>query len=400
MERPPVTLTSPARPEDELEHDLVEYLVHVDLGNPDEEVFDRLAARVFRHQFIRNLPYQRFCRARGITPEGFSSWRQAPTVPTDVFKVVDLSTFPADQTVAIFRTSGTTRGQQRGQHRFSSLRPYEAALLRSFQRYVLPDDRRLPMLSLVAPGLELPDSSLSHMIDHLLPRLGTEGSRSFWRAGSLEVDALTEALEAACRDQRPVLLLGTAFAYVHLFDERPDWAVALPAGSRLMETGGLKGRVREVARDELYGLFETRLGLPAHHCVAEYGMTELSSQLYDVRLRDVWLDVSRGVSQGAPQGASQRNSIRARLEPPPWLKVEVVDPVRLETLPEGTIGLVRFFDLANLNSVCAIQTSDRGRWIDGGLELLGRAPDAEARGCSLTAEEILRVLPGPGHAGS
>ena len=145
-----------------------------------------------------------------------------------------------------------------------------------------------------------------------------------------------------------------------------------------METGGLTGRVREVSRGEIYDLFTRHLGLPAEACVAEYGMTELSSQLYDSSLR------ARLRGEARPR----------RLMAPPWLKVLVVDPVSLEPLPEGEVGLVRFFDLANLDSVCAVQTSDRGRISEGGLELFGRAPEAELRGCSLTAEELLRVAPG------
>jgi hypothetical protein len=213
------------------------------------------------------------------------------------------------------------------------------------------------------------------MIGHLIDTLDVPGSRFYFTGGELRIDPLIAALEAAAAEGRPVMLLGTAFAFVHLFDERPAWSVSLPAGTRVMETGGLKGRVREVSRPELYRLIAARLGVPDHAIVAEYGMTELSSQLYDACLRDVTL--------GRPP--------RRVLEAPPWLKVDVVDPVRLEPLPEGEVGLIRFFDLANLDSVCAVQTSDRGRFVQGGLELLGRAPDAEARGCSLTAEELLRM---------
>lgn len=353
------------------------HLAQADLSLPIHPTFDELALEVARFQLRYNLPYRRFAALKGLTPERLTHWLQAPPVPTDVFKAVTLQTFPPERTVRTFLTSGTTQSK-RGQHAFCSLELYDAAIEGPFRRFVLPDlppSGKLPFLALVHTAAERPESSLSYMVERLMPVVGGEGSAYFMRADRLESHALASALETLAATGQPVLLMGTAFAFVYLCDDLPHWNLKLPKGSRLVETGGLKGRVREISREALYALLQERLGLPKHAILAEYGMTELSSQLYDRCLRDHHLGV-------APL---------RRLVPPPWLQVLVVDPVTLEPLPFGKRGLIRFFDLANLYSVAAVQTSDLGIWTDEGLTLLGRVPGAEARGCSLTIEELRHV---------
>src|SRR5690606_22178560 len=131
------------------------------------------------------------------------------------------------------------------------------------------------------------------------------------------------------------------------------------------------------SRDELYALFTDRLGIQPEYCVSEYSMTELSSQSYADTLHN---HVSNP-NQPAP----------TRLRTPPWTRIVIVDPITLNpiTTPNQR-GLIRWIDLANFDSVCAVQTSDMGtRDPDGGFQLLGRAPDSELRGCSLTIEEII-----------
>ena len=183
-----------------------------------------------------------------------------------------------------------------------------------------------------------------------------------------DFDGIAEWLDAATE---PVFLIGTAFAFVELFDTL-DQCWTLPKGSRVLETGGLKGRTREVSREELYGLFQSRLGVADTHCLSEYSMTELSSQAY-----------SNALTLGVPWDQSS-------FVTPPWARVELVDPVTMSILEEEDArGLICWFDLANINSVMAVQTSDIGLRTADGFALVGRASDAELRGCSLTIEEIV-----------
>jgi hypothetical protein len=146
-----------------------------------------------------------------------------------------------------------------------------------------------------------------------------------------------------------------------------------------MDTGGYKGRSREVPKTELYAAYHRHFGIPLTHIVNEYGMTELGSQFYDRNLRDA--AAGRDPTDCLP--ASSRIKLA-----PPWVRVVVVDPETLEPLDGPGPGLLRFIDLANLHTVLAVQTDDLGELRGEGFEILGRAASAEARGCSLTAEEF------------
>ena len=336
-----------------------------------DDRFDALARELFEHQFEHIAPYRRFCEGRGVTPANVQTHRDVPAVPTEVFKRVRLSA--ADAVERTFRTSGTTVGD-RGEHHFGTLAYYRAAIFEPFRRFCLPDRQKIGMLVLAPSPGELPDSSLSFMLGELVERFGAPFRSGFYfsrdDSGELgfDLDGLYEALAGA---DRPVMLLGTAFAFVELFDAVDD-DFRLPEGSRLMETGGTKGKSREVERADLYAAFEARLGLPKTHCIAEYSMTELSSQAYTESLaRDVpWAE--------------------SRFRTPPWARVVAVDPSTLAPLEPGRRGLLRWYDLANVDSVLAVQTSDLGAVdADGGFQLFGRASGAELRGCSLTVEEIL-----------
>lgn len=344
---------------------------------PDDR-FDALAAEVFRIQFEKNQPYRRFCEDRGVSPNHLRSHRDIPAVPTDVYKHVRLTT--ATASTRTFRTSGTTVGR-RGAHHFETLDVYRASLVGPFARFCAPDVDQLRMLILAPSAEDLPDSSLSFMLQALVERFGDEQSGFFVSPGAdgqldVDVDAFARSVEHAESEQVPTMLLGTAFAFAEFF-ERSDMTVDLADGSRLMETGGFKGKSRQVTRGELYELFERRLGVPGWRCVSEYSMTELSSQAYT---DDLW--------RCHRAGERRRRGV---LQTPPWARVDIVDPLDFEPIDTpGQKGLIRWYDLANTESVLAVQTSDMGELVDGGgFRLLGRAPDAQLRGCSLTIEEIV-----------
>jgi hypothetical protein len=234
------------------------------------------------------------------------------------------------------------------------------------------------MVSLVPPPAAAPDSSLSHMAGAVAADFGARGSGWFVSPeGGVDAAGLERALRGAEDAGEPVCILGTAFALVHWLDgvAAAGQRFALPSGSRLMDTGGFKGRSREVTREELYGAVEERLGIGVEWCVNEYGMTELSSQFYD------------GVAGSA-------GPVEARLHAGPgWVRTQATDPETLRPLPHGQVGVLRHFDLANLGSVMAVQTADLGTTYAGGFRVLGRASGAEARGCSLAMEELLRASP-------
>jgi hypothetical protein len=137
-----------------------------------------------------------------------------------------------------------------------------------------------------------------------------------------------------------------------------------------MDTGGFKGLERELTRDELHTRLESVTGIPHSMMIGEYGMTELLSQLYEPVL---------------DSGAQAFDTY----VPAPWLRVRALDPVTLADVPEGTTGLLAFFDLANAGSVCHVLTEDLGSVSRGRVRLHGRAPGAEPRGCSVAMDELM-----------
>jgi hypothetical protein len=167
----------------------------------------------------------------------------------------------------------------------------------------------------------------------------------------------------------PVILLGTAFTFLGLLDhlDTQSLRLRLPPGSRALETGGYKGRTRSLPKPELHAFITDRLGITSDSIVCEYGMSELGSQAYDT---------VAGSTRNAAQQARPFHF-------PPWARAQIISPETGCEVAEGETGLIRVFDLANVRSVLAVQTEDLGIRRGEGFQLIGRAPRAEARGCSL-----------------
>lgn len=340
--------------------------------------FDRFAQAVFAYQYQHNAPYAAYCRRRSRTPEDVVHWTSVPAVPTAAFKEVALVAGDPRDAEAVFITSGTTRGaEKRGTHYLLDLSTYHLSLIPNFAGHLLPDNAEMPLLSLIPPVRELANSSLAHMVGVLIDRLGSPGSGYYATArGGVDYAGLEAHLQEADETGVPVCLLGTSFAFVRWLDrlrERGD-RFQLPPGSRLMDTGGYKGKTREVPPEELLRGYVELLGLDPRYCINEYGMTELCSQFYDRTLREALVQGVSGVRRKAP---------------PPWVRTRVVDPETLEPVKYGQTGLLQHFDLANLGSVMAIQTEDLGREADGGFLVLGRPAGAAPRGCSIALDELL-----------
>lgn len=328
-------------------HPLAEEIARFIKGGRAGE-FDQTAAALFEYQYTHNEPYRRLAESLGATPSTVRSYREIPAVPAAAYKRFDLSCRPIDECLAVFHSSGTT-AKQASRHYMddSALALYEISLREGYLHAI---DGPPEIWALMPTAFEAPHSSLTHM-------LATVGaSRWFWQ----EPQELAEALSAL---REPITLFGTAFYFAGYF-EQIDTPTPLPPGSIVVETGGYKGRTRELPREELYGLFNSRLGVPAERCYGEYGMCEMGSQFYS----------------NGPDG---------RFTGPHWVRTRAIDPVTGEDAMQGETGLLRHCDCANFNSVIAIQTQDQGIvYEDGTFTLLGRAKDAEVRGCSLTAEDL------------
>jgi hypothetical protein len=391
-------------------------------GDSSLRDFDSLALALFTLQFENNAAYRTICEARGLTPKAVEHWTQIPAVPTGAFKELELVCIPPDERTAVFHSSGTTEQKPSRQfHNAESLAVYEASLWKWFAANVaigtpnsgsasfksgiagadleigVPLARQVQLIALTPPPAQAPHSSLVHMFETVRRKLGAPESvfvgqidaNGVW---ALDFDAALAVIQrsgvsaerrnfpnaggaALCRNAAtPQILLGTAFSFVHLLDylaER-DLRVKLPAGSRVMETGGYKNRSRSLPKSELHALITERLGIPLENIICEYGMSELSSQAYDQEAR------------------SAECGVRS-FKFPPWARAQLISPETGREVADGETGLIRVFDLANVFSVAAVQTEDLGIRRGDGFELNGRAQLAEPRGCSLMSYSALRT---------
>jgi hypothetical protein len=334
-------------------------------GNPaGEEEFNRLALALFAWQRVSVSIYRELCERRNAGPESIRDWRQIPALPTSAFKDYEVSSIRAGERNRVFHSSGTT-GQipSRHFHNAETLAVYEASVLPWFQRHFFAT-QPAPMRLLFLTQEAAPHSSLVHMFTAVRRHFGTPDSLFTGRvdpsgAWCLDLEQTLAAVREAVGENKPLGLLGTAFSFVHLLDHLQSVGkrFALPKGSRIMETGGYKGRSRTVPKAQLRQMLAKFLGASPTNVLAEYGMSELSSQAYDN---------ADGVFHF-----------------PPWTRACVISPETGAEVGEGETGLLRVFDLANIGSVMAVQTEDLAVRRGDGFELLGRADSAEPRGCSL-----------------
>ncbi len=308
--------------------------------------FETLALALFAQQRRQNPMLDALVEAE---PE---HWWQIPVVPVELFKDIDFACFDLKKPHTIFHTSGTTVGRP-GRHHSLDTELYDRGAPVQLHRRIARVPERIVSLCPPAGG----HSSLGHMLA-LFGRV--EG---YFDLSSGVNPAVWTAL------QRPAFLATTAFALDALFNT--DGQAQLGPDSLVMVTGGFKGRRVRLDAPELYREIGRRLGGP--RVVGEYGMTELSSQL--------WTDP---VPAGELPGA---------FVAPPWMRVYTVEPSTGRPLPQGEVGQLRFVDLANYWSVLAIETMDLGRVVPDAqgdqVWLHGRLQGAEVRGCSLSVEELL-----------
>lgn len=319
--------------------DRVRAFLHTSLRGEPSEPFDTLGAAIASWQ----AEHGPVLRAMPPTP-GFA-W---PAVPIGLYKDLAVGTVPPAFDGPVFRTSGTTGGG-RGEHRLWSTELYDEGAW-AWAHHVEP---ALPLdivALLVDPGTA-PDASLSHMVAAFAGR----GGRVTWHLHDGRPDRASIEARIA-RATGPLQLATTAFALADWLDGD---TTPLPSGSVVMVTGGFKGRVVRLSDAEIYADVEARTGA---RVVTEYGMTELSSQLW-----------------GTPA---------TPYRPPPWLRVTAIDPATGAPRPPGVAGQLRFDDLCNVDSSVGVETLDEGIVHDDGtVTLRGRLADAEPRGCSLTVEE-------------
>ncbi|MDX9941128.1 MAG: acyltransferase [Bacteroidales bacterium] len=311
--------------------------------------FEALALDVFRHQYFHNEVYRDFCDALRIDPACVRTLGRIPFLPVSFFQNHRVVSFP-DNEVHMFVSSGTT-GSTPSRHFVFDTAIYEESFLRGF-RSVYGEPSDYCILALLPGYLERSGSSLVYMADRLI-ELSENPHSGFYLHN---INMLAEKLQWLYRKGHRVLLLGVTFALLELAEHHP---MPIP-NAIIMETGGMKGRRKELVRDDLHKILKEAFGVPAIH--SEYGMTELFSQAY--------------------------SSGKGLFKCPPWMRVLIRDPNDpLSLLPDGRTGGINIIDLANIYTCSFLATQDLGKILPGGeFEVLGRFDHSDIRGCNLMVE--------------
>lgn len=314
------------------------------LGIQSAQEFNEMALRIFSHQRENNRVYNTFLNSLGRQEP--CTVDQIPCLPISAFKHHKVITGEGEPEIA-FASSGTT-GQARSQHHLLDLSWYERSFLSHFELRYGPVEE-LCILGLLPSYLEQGDSSLVYMVDRLIAR----SSRA--RSGTYLYDheGLRSTLKNLRREGVRTLLIGVSYALLDFVEEHrldfPDLIV--------METGGMKGRRKEIVREDLHAQLKKGFGVSEIH--SEYGMTELLSQAYATH--------------------------DGRYYCPPWMQVrvrDITDP--FSKVGVGKTGGLDIIDLANVHSCSFISTDDLARaHDDGSFEVLGRFDQSDVRGCSL-----------------
>jgi len=354
------------------------------IRNPEAEKLEPLAVRVFRYQFEKVPAYRAFVEAQGLQVEDVTRIEQIPAVSTQAFKYARLENddASANSGAKIFLTSGTTIGRdERGRHVVPWPAVYQVGAIRHMRRMLFPDGQRLATLALHPTADRLPESSLSQMISWSIDEFGNEITCCAATREGIDLDTAINFLSSRAARGELVCIFATTAACARLFGEMAsrDRPIALPHGSRLMDTGGAKGQGEPLSSSEVVELANRWLGLDPAKVINEYGMTELCSQLYDATIFN----------------SDHREPPSARVKlAPPWLIPFALDPATLRPVAPGQVGMLTFFDLANVGSVSMLMTEDLGIVRDNIARVIGRAQAADARGCALAIAEFAQISNG------
>lgn len=315
-------------------------------GLKNDTDFEETALKVFRFQARENPVYRNFLQYLSVQPEKIDSINNIPFLPIQFFKTHRVVSGLKKE--AIIFTSSATTGIQQSNHFVSDLNWYETSFNKGFEYFYGPV-KDYTLLALLPGYLERSGSSLIYMMNSLIAR--SEKKKSGFYLHNFE--ELAETLIELEEKKEKTLLIGVSFALLD-FLEKNSFELK---NTVVMETGGMKGKRKELLREELHRVLCSGFGVPEIH--SEYGMTELLSQAY-----------SKG---------------KGIFYTPPWMKVLVRDTEDAMTmLPESRNGGINVIDLANFNSCSFIATQDLGKtYKDGSFEVLGRFDHSDIRGCNL-----------------
>lgn len=346
-----------------------------------EETFNDYCMQLFDLQYKSNAIFREFCDLKKVRPGDISRWQDVPMVYNDVFKTHLVASFPLEQSVMACLTGGTTSLTQRGRifRDEDGKRLVFGANKMMTNSFLFPDfeEGKRCRILILAPSPEMaPSMGMAIGMDQTRQAFGTPDSMFLLGKTGIDVKNLLKALRESEASGVPVALIGATAAYVYFFQacRRKKITFKLPAGSRVCDGGGYRGRFGVVTRDDYYNMVDEILGVPRHYCVNVLGEAETATNLFD--------DALRRHVKGLPEKKLARPV-------PPWSRVLAMNIDDLSPLPDGEVGLLAHWDLANVPTVLAVITDNLGYTTDNGrsCEMVGRAKIENGKVSPLPDEE-------------
>ena len=308
--------------------------------------FEEKTLAVFKHQFKYNKVYRSFCDLLYKHPSDIDNIEDIPFLPIEFFKSKDI--LSSDKKIqATFTSSGTT-GSNVSKHHVTDLNTYQSSFSKAYHHFY-GDIKETIVLALLPSYLERSGSSLIYMVQDFIKKSNQPESGFYLN----NLEDLAKKITTLDNSGRKILLIGVSFALLDLIE---NYSFNLN-NTTIMETGGMKGKRKEITRTELHNKLKSGFGVNCIH--SEYGMTELLSQAY-----------------------SKENGL---FYCPPWMKIftrDTDDPLTIQKI--NKTGGVNIIDLANINSCSFIATQDLGRsFNNGSFEIIGRFDHSDIRGCNL-----------------
>ncbi len=310
------------------------------------EEFEKISLEVFQYQYRENPVYSEFCDLLKVSPRNIYSFNNIPFLPIEFFKSKKI--LVQDKKPEITFTSSGTTGTQISKHYVGDRALYEKSFSRTFHHFYGPPEDYV-ILALLPAYMEREGSSLVYMVNHFIKQ-SKHPESGFYLNNLTELKKNLIDLDSS---GKKVLLIGVSFALLDLVEMHQFQL----KNTIVMETGGMKGRRKEMIREELHAVLKEGFGVSRIH--SEYGMTELLTQAYSM---------GEGIFHN-----------------PPWMKILIRDPEdALTYVPSGKTGGINVIDLANLNSCSFIATQDLGKiTVNNSVEILGRFDNSDIRGCNL-----------------
>jgi len=335
----------------------------------DDELFNRLLLRCFAEQYAACAPYRDYCLKVGATPETLTSWDAIPAVASFPHRVRLERFYPgkmaaelgvASRTVDLSRTRGPFFPAER------LVRLLQQVQLEAARRYLFPDILRMKMLFFVPLPRMAPGMVMANGLERFRQEFGEIGSRFLISFTGLDLKGFVKELRAAEQSGQPLAILGATHGLDYFLDACLNSGVRfrLPAGSRIMDSGGFMGRYAATPPEQFFYNCEKVFGLSRQYCLNALWICESSTVYFDNVL-----------TAACGDGTGERCKVAL-----PWTRVRIVDPLTFRRVEPGKPGLIRLYDLSNRGMAAVVQTDKMGYETGDGFEVIGKLDRNDPQG--------------------